>query len=115
MGMRIISHGHTRTITKYYLFYKWKDRCATGFSFPCEEDGELKMNEMSKLDHTIYAACEFGEYSTQVDYVGVISDISFERIPAVGECFCNEPVVLLNGKNRCSNCGAVYNQLGEQV
>jgi len=114
MGIKIIRHGSVDTVTRWFIYYKRKTPDNTGYAFPCTEDGELLLDQMSTLDMMIYDACEFGEYSDQVELVGYLRDSELVRTYAVGKCICGEEISLQSMKNKCPNCSVVYTQLGTQ-
>lgn len=114
MGLEIIEHGSVSTVTKYYLYYRWKNRGNTGFSFPCNEVGEILLNEMGELEQKIYEACEFGEYSKEVELQGMICDSHLKRKHTVGRCVCGEVITLSKFKVQCPKCHSIYTQLGTQ-
>lgn len=115
MGLEIIKRGRVNTVTKYYIYYKWKNRGNTGFSFPCTDAGDLLLNEMSELEQKIYEACEFGEFASQVEIQGMICDSTLVREHSVGKCSCGWEIVLDKFKVQCPNCHSIFTQLGTQV
>jgi hypothetical protein len=115
MGLKMLHHAKSTTEVKWYLFYRWKKRGGTGFTFPCDAEGNMDLRSMSELDEKIFEACEGGEYSEHVDYAGLIREIEFNRLPAVGLCQCGEELILENFKTTCPKCMSAYTQLGTEV
>ena len=113
MGIKIISHGRRVEDAEYYIFYEWAEQLDSGFMFPCNQDGVINFNDMSKTALDRYEKCESGEY--EVVYRGLQRMVNRYWEPAIGECSCGNEVVLESNTNMCEHCGSYYNMGGQQL
>lgn len=112
MAIKIISHSRTVEEVEYYIFYEWVEELDSGFSFDCNEHGEIDFENMSPEAMENYDKCESEEY--EVVYQGLRRRVHCYREPAIGECSCGREVVLERNTNQCE-CGSYYNSIGQQL
>ena len=110
--MQIKSQREFKTGVEYSREFTWVDRPGSGFSFPCDRDGNLvptdnpdaERNRRNCLDGT-YAVVDRGVSERAWSY----------RVPAVGICEeCGEDVTLVGFTNTCE-CSADYNMSGQRL
>lgn len=111
--IKIISHGRTVEEFTYSIFYEWVEMPGAGFSFDCNEKGEINFNDMQPEGLANYEKCESGEYA--VIYRGLQRYVNRYREPTIGECYsCKREVVLQSNTNQCK-CGIYYNAAGQEL
>lgn len=111
--IRIISHGRWVEEFTYCIFYEWVEFPDSGFSFPCNQDGEINFNDMEEAALVNYEKCESGEY--EVIYRGLQRYVNRYREPTIGECYsCKREVELSSNTNKCE-CGRLYNSAGQEL
>jgi len=115
MSLEIISHSREKKIPKFSLVYTWVEEPEAGFDFPCDENGELLLNEMSEEDMANYEKCEFGEWKWKVDYRGICDQSITITIPGIAQCYCGEAIQIIGPVNVCPTCGNSYNSIGEEL
>jgi hypothetical protein len=107
LKMTIIRDAQEIIETTYEREFIWRDNPDAGFSFPCDQEGNLiNPNEVS-LDK--YQKCIKGEYDV-IDK-GIVKYTRRYRQPAVLLCSCGLEVELRRFTNTC-DCGADYNFAG---
>ena len=106
---------HSRMVEEYYysIHYEWVEFPGSGFSFPCNDQGEINFNEMTPEGLANYEKCESDEYA--VIYHGLQREVNRYREPMVGECYCGTTLVLHTNTNRCPKCGTHYNSTGYEL
>lgn len=109
---QIISRREFVTVTKYVRGFYWIDDPGSGFSFPCDADGNLDMATMSPeaLDNLLLALTD-----ERVAYSGVEEQDWSYTEPAVLRCDCGEHVSLDGFTCTCERCGADYNSSGQRL
>lgn len=111
--IKIISHGRMVEEYTYAIFYEWVEFPLSGFSFDCNQDGEIMFNDFTPEAMENYEKCESGEY--EVIYRGLQRYVNRYYEPTVGECYrCKKEVVLQSNTNKCS-CGTLYNSAGQEL
>ena len=106
--MEIIQARHKVRVEKYGAYYEWNDSPGAGFSFDCDEAGDVYTldNEAAREN---YEACVSGEFD--VTYIGVV-DYSYDYWePTIGRCDCGHELNLDHFTNACK-CGRDYNSSG---
>lgn len=85
---------------------------SAGFSFPCDEQGSLLLDEIPQAARENLAKCQNGEYA--VSFLGVRDKSYSYREFAKGRCSCGAVVVLEDPMtNSCDDCGLEYNGGGQ--
>jgi hypothetical protein len=110
--IKIKSHGRHVEDVEYNIFYEWVEFPDSGFSFPCNQDGEIQMNDLTSEGLENFNKCESGEY--EVIYRGLQRLVNRYYEPAIGECHCGSEVTLSGNSNQCQ-CGQWYNSAGQQL
>lgn len=113
--MEIISRRRRVVETHYEIYYEWKDMPGAGFSFPCDEGGNILFDELPEAAMKNYEDCEFGEFKEKLHYRGMQRYYNRYTEPAIGKCICGKEVVLDTNTNECEKCGKLYNSIGEEL
>jgi hypothetical protein len=136
--MRIIKRREHHEESSYLLTFEYADSPGSGFSFPCHQDGKVKVDNLSELGRKNYVACMQGRVSvirgTQYDRdnepipgtgkvfmaevlrAGVQEYKHAWSSPAIGECnHCGEEVLLSGFTNECRGCNTDYNSSGQEL
>ena len=115
MGLKIIKEREPKEIISYSLDFDYRDNSGGGFTFPCNQHGEILEDKMSQTAIDNYHRC-LRDNRLTLPYVHTHKDYWVE--PAVGECVCGEEVVLENqymGACQCPKCGQWYNIYGQSL
>jgi hypothetical protein len=111
--MKIKSQRKRVTQYSYASYYEWNDCPGAGYSFDCDEKGNL-LPFKSETAQKNYEKCRTGEYD--VRFVGVQKYEHSYTEPAIGLCEdCGEEVVLDGFTCTCDRCGADYNSFGQRL
>jgi hypothetical protein len=115
--MKIIQRRERKTAVEYARSFVWENDPGAGFSFPCDEAGNVGEASMNPVALKSYRACLTGRIGGRaiVDE-GVVRYESRYTMPAVGLCEeCGSEVVLDRFTNTCSKCAADYNMSGQRL
>lgn len=95
----------------YYLDFTSKDDEINGFSFQCDKDGNVFMEELTDCAKQSLHDCLNGTANV---YEGVVRNCSYTYIqPAIRRCSnCERPVELISHTNTCT-CEWEYNLFGQ--
>jgi hypothetical protein len=108
--MNIVRKSRIVHVESYGLSFEWNDMPGAGFSFPCDKQGMVLLDEMPLEARQNLEKCMRGEYA--VFLLGV-QDYSYTyREPAQGQCSCGRIVELMDFTNTCE-CGFEYNSCGQ--
>ena len=107
--MKIIQQRETHEEVEYRLFYERVECSGSGFSFPCDENGNVNLAEMTPTGS--YQKCLNGEI--QVKDGKIITFRHTYTEPAIGLCDCGKEVELFGFTNTCEGCGRDYNMSGQ--
>ena len=107
-----IKRAHTEIIWNYTRDFL--DASGGGFSFDCNEDGEIDFSKLTECGLANYQACVNGSFPSYKDK-GVTEFTRRYRHPAVIRCSCGTEVTLGNFTNTCGSCYADYNNSGSQL
>jgi hypothetical protein len=108
--MKIIQEKELKEGKDFYLLYIWADTPDAGFSFDCDEHGNVFPFKNPEAQEN-YNKCVSGEY--EVTFEGVQFREWSYTDPANGECSCGNYVRLNNFTNTCNQCGNDYNFAGQ--
>jgi hypothetical protein len=104
--MKIINERHKETAIDYSADYKWPDVAGwAGFSFPCDENGNVYTDFNNEAARKNYQSCIDGTYAVVFD--GVRKNVHSWWEPAVGICDCGEEIQLVDdymGATECDKC-----------
>jgi hypothetical protein len=114
--MKIISQRHK--ITSFYYKREFMDKTNNfGFSFPCDEEGNLKIEPNNTRANENYDDCINGKHPDLIDK-GIVKYESSYMKPSVGICDkCGKEVELTDqycGACQCE-CGEWYNMFGQHL
>lgn len=109
--MKIIQKRQRHTEVSYTHQFDYIDSPGSGFSFPCDKDGEvLSMQPAARAN---YMKCLSGEH--KVRDLGIQRREHTYTEPTIGECNeCGAEVVLSGFTNTC-DCGCDYNMSGQML
>lgn len=109
--MKIVRQGQRVKVEKYALDFQWNDGPpGCGFSFPCDKQGKLLLEEMHPIGRENLEKCLSGEYAVTPEGIKDCSYTYWE--PAQGRCSCGRIVELADFTNTC-DCGLEYNSCGQ--
>lgn len=113
--MKIINERERVTTVWYERCFESRPHC--GFGFPCDENGNVWLDEMSEAAIANYNSCIAGEY-TDLQDIGVRKYETTHIEPATGICDnCGSEIQLVDeyyGACECE-CGAWYNLFGQSI
>lgn len=105
-----ISRAWRETIKECYREFNFRGESLGGFSFPCDDSGNVDVETLHPAALANYQKCLNGTFDV-VDE-GVITFERSYRHPSVIRCeSCGNPVALGNFTNPCE-CGVDYNGSG---
>lgn len=110
----IFQKRQTIHVERYGLDYEYRSEPNTGngYSFPCDKEGNVLVDEMAPESLDTLEKCRNGEYD--VVCKGVVDYSHDYRQPALLRCYCNQTVELHNPlTNECDCCGRLYNMSGQ--
>jgi|SRR5579883_3214897 hypothetical protein len=105
--MEIIQRSQRIQVERYALDFEWTDMPGAGFSFPCDKDGNLLMDEIPETARENLEKCLSGEYAVTAEGVRDCSYSYFQA--AVGKCACGQMVTLEDPLTNTCECGREYN------
>lgn len=115
MGLKIIKERESKESITYSLEFDYRDDSGGGFTFPCNQQGEILEDKMPQTAIDNYHRC-LRDNRLTLPYVHTHKNHWVE--PAVGECVCGEQVVLESqymGACQCPKCGQWYNIFGQSL
>lgn len=113
--MEIVKREERVHEVAYYLVFNWSDNPGSGFSFPCDVDGNVDEASLPPAGRENYKKCLDGTH--HVERFGVAKSERWIRVPAIGLCdACHAEVVLRDSfTNACGACGIEYNGSGQHL
>ena len=110
--MEIISDSKLAKVIEYELEFTYNDQPGSGYSFPCDKDGNVNRESLHTAGQENLDKCLSGEYDVSP---GQIVGRSYTvREPAIGICACGAQVVI-DGDTSCDNCHRLYNGAGQEL
>lgn len=100
------------TNTTYARHFTWRDTPGAGFSFDCDEQGNILSAGFAPEALDNLAKCLDGTFDVTDD--GVVTYTNTYIEPATIRCSCGEIVALEHFTNTCHRCERDYN-LGGQL
>jgi len=114
MSIEIIQHRELIEDISYELCYWYKDNIGNwGFGFPCDEHGNVLLDQMADVAIENYEKCRAGSNDTVIG--GVKRRVSRWWQDRIGRCHCGADVYLNNFTNECDNCGRLFNSSGQEL
>lgn len=111
--MKIIDWGGLERHTEYRHYFEYTDSPGAGFSFPCDENGNLE--DLSKEAQANYEECLRGKINgSKIVDRGIDSFTNEYRRPPMGLCGCGNKIELGHFTNQCV-CGNLYNSSGQRL
>jgi hypothetical protein len=98
----------------YELCWNWKLSPSAGFSFPCDKDGNVRVEELQPAAQANLQMCR-NNHNEDLDFAGVVERRRMVREPAIIRCECGEEVVLDGDPSTCDKCNADYNLSGQRL
>ena len=115
--MEIIRNRKHVTSVSHTLAYRYNDASgaisSAGFSFNCDEHGNVDESRMAAAGLDNLRKCQDGTHD--VTLVGVERYENSYVEAAVGRCSCGSEVSLDAFTNTCHDCGADYNMSGQRL
>lgn len=96
-----------------YYTYDFDRGDGSGFTFPCDENGIIELNECSKKS---YEFCL--NHKKDFAWARIIKHNTSYWESAIGECSCGEKVIIESqymGAFQCPKCGQWYNIFGQEL
>lgn len=117
--MHIIKRSKRVRERHFRLAFDYEGEQGWGFSFPCDEHGNVDVASLQPAGREAYAACLAGEVVTTAGPRRMVARgvQSWERSytePAEGKCECGRIVQLDAFTNPC-DCGRDYNMSGQKL
>lgn len=114
--MKMLSERQIHHDTFYLKTFTIKN-IGAGYSFNCNEKGEIDTEGMNPAAKENYEYCLAGcnERGEIIKPGGVRKSEHTWIEEAIGECDCGTEVELGHFTNTCENCGADYNSSGQQL
>ena len=107
----IVKQSWVEHIEEYRLVFDTDPARGTGYSFPCDKNGNLLLGELSKTALENLAICRRSDTTPHV--VNYSRNYRHPAVIACDECGCS---VYLDGfTNTCGNCEADYNMSGQRL
>lgn len=114
MSCKIIKERERITKTEYSL--EFTDDDGSGFSFPCDVNGNVFADMADCAKENLRYALDHPEKFTFYKKIRKRSWTYTE--PAIAKCICEEEFELINeyeGACECPNCGRWYNMFGQEL
>jgi len=110
--MEIVQQAEWKKEVEYTRFYGCAGKSGAGFSFPCNENGEVDLESLHPEARKNYLACNDGTLDV-IDH-GILKTERRWKEPAIGKCVCGRTVSLEWFTNHC-DCGRLYNWNGTEL
>lgn len=108
----LIRHSCWVDVPCHVLQFDWEGERDWGFSFPCDENGNLK--DLPEAARENYARCLSNTHDRKVVPRGVIS-WTRECQPALLRCDCGKELELSDSMTNHCGCGRLFNGSGQQL
>lgn len=106
----LIKERELVTKVEYWKEYSWKDNPSAGFSFPCDEKGNIEVTPYNCENIKI---AEIKTKSGELIFMGVNTRECSFYTPAIYKCHCGRKVEV-EGDTKCK-CGQWYNAFGQEL
>ncbi len=115
MALEIIKHRQRVQHDEYYHDYRSVSNPNAGYSFPCNEDGELIIEQDNPGRKENYV--RVWQDTANYNYLGVKHRVHTYVEPGEGKCKCGRVVYLNNdyGHGIDCECGRIYNMSGQEL
>jgi hypothetical protein len=113
MSIKILQERQRKALTEYERCWAWRDDAGAGFCFPCDENGNVKLDELAHEAVANLFGCVSGNFNVIDDGVKIFTHRWIE--PAIGKCHCGNEVYLEHFTNTCDKCGRDYNMSGQEL
>lgn len=112
--MQIVS-AKQQVEVQYHRVCFWHRGTRSGFSYPCDAEGNVNEAALSEAERLTYRACLTGRpFGVPVDRPKVQTRTARQMRPAIGQCGCGARVELSHAaRNVCGGCGAAYDGNGQ--
>ena len=111
--MEIIQHRQRHHEAYYMLGFEYNDTPGSGFSFPCDENGNVDDSKMNPASKENLSKCLSGQIP--VHSTGVEKYEHDWTEPAIGKCNRCDGEVILDGFTNTCDCGVDYNMSGQEL
>jgi hypothetical protein len=100
----------------YSLDFDYADEKGSGFSFPCDEHGNVNLFNCSDVGRQNFAKCLSGDMDGKpMIALGVIPHVTYWMEPAIIRCDCGADVTLHTDGVQCDQCKQTYNLVGQRL
>ncbi len=106
----IIKRREHKTETTYDHCFHWKTDKSSGYSFPCDKEGNLK--NLRPEAESNYQMCLVSDDLVD-DGIRPYTHSWIE--PAIARCECSHKIQLESFTNTCEKCGRDYNLSGQNL
>lgn len=100
--------------TDYYREFLWKNDPSGGFSFPCDEKGNLFPDATDAAKENYERAL----HDDRLEDFGIVKNTYNYTEPAIGKCSCGCEMEMIDqymGAFECDDCGQWYNLSGQAL
>lgn len=118
--LKIIRERSTHTEVEHYV--EFTDEEGSGFSFPCDSNGNIQFNddipELGRIQRDNYDAAVADKERFTKQYAEFVTRRYTVTDNALGKCVCGETVELYDqyqGACSCPKCGQWYNLFGQEL
>ena len=115
MSIMILSPRQPKTLIWYRREFTYEDGCG-GFSFPCDEKGNVELTSDAAKQNYEYAMAHPEEFPVAYNELTRYEDTYIEDARA--KCHCGEEIELWDqyqGACNCPKCGRWYNMFGQEL
>lgn len=113
--MKILKRRERVTVKRWSLEFEDANQRGSGFSFPCDEQGNVFPLEYEAAKESL-AGCLSGKVDGRTMIARGITECSHSHSePAEGECNRCKRTVVLHGFTNTCECGVDYNMSGQEL
>lgn len=117
MNIELVTPRWDEKVERYERHFHWVDDPNCGFSFPCDKNGRVIIEEMHRLAQENFEMCVANDGSKLAD--DGIQDWSYYiKHKDTRRCECGELIEMWGdsmGEVGCEHCGRVYNIFGQRL
>lgn len=114
--MKIIRRRQRITKTHYLYSYGYENNPGSGFSFDCDENGNIDENKLNPEARENLKKCRSGFFNgVKMINIGVRIFTHTYTKPKLGLCKCGTEVTLSGFTNTCHVCNTDYNMSGQEL
>jgi hypothetical protein len=112
----IIKRSHIVETTDCSLVFEYADDPNAGFSFTCDEDGNVDASTLQPAGYANLVVCLTGNVGRHtVIAKGVVKTVRSYRESSLLRCDCGDELYLHDPLDNLCTCGRCYNMSGQKV